>query len=172
MHCDLKPENILIESKEADAPLKIIDLGLGQFLNENEHLSRLKGSIFYMAPEQFKMKYNHKVDIWSCGVILYFLITGTPPFVAKKYNDEGLAVIDNQGVQKKILSGKVDYDVKALKHVDPAVVKMLKRMLAMDPDERPEAAELLNNQWFYSTNEDPIRSESKEEGRGLIGSFG
>lgn len=161
MHCDLKPENILLESKDEDAPLKIIDLGLGQFLDENEHLSRLKGSLFYMAPEQFQGRYDHKVDVWSCGVILYFLLTGSPPFVARKYNDQGMAVLDSDRIRQMISAGRVDYEAKGLQSVDPGVVSLLRRMLTLDPRLRPEAWELLEHPWFYQTSEDPIRAESR-----------
>lgn len=162
MHCDLKPENILLESKEPDAPMKIIDLGLGQFLNKDEHLSRLKGSIYYMAPEQIKMKYNHKVDIWSCGVILYILITGTPPFDAKKYDDEGNSVLDHEGIQAKILKGEVSYEHKAFKYVDPEAIKLVKQMLTYDPSERPEAHEILKNVWFFQKKENCGRKDSND----------
>jgi calcium-dependent protein kinase len=141
--------------------MKIIDLGLGQFLNNDEHLSRLKGSIYYMAPEQIKMKYDQKVDVWSCGVILYILITGKPPFDAKKYNDQGGSDLDYEKIQEKILRGKVSYEHKAFKYVDPEAVKLVKQMLTYNPEHRPEASEILKNPWFYQTQENKLRLESK-----------
>lgn len=159
VHCDLKPENVLLESNEKNSPMKIIDLGLGQFLNDDEHLSRLKGSIYYMAPEQIKMNYTHKIDIWSCGVILYILISGKAPFDAKKYSDLGESVLDIPGIQEKIISGKVDYSLVPFQYVDRNAVFLIQQMLTYDPSQRPEAAEILRNPWFYQMTEDPKRNE-------------
>lgn len=141
--------------------MKIIDLGLGQFLLENQHLSRLKGSIYYIAPELIHMNYTHKIDIWSCGVILYILISGKAPFDAKKYNETGESVLDIQGIQAKILEGKVDYSLLPFKYVDPSAVYLIQQMLTYNPDERPEAAQILNNPWFYQVTEDPKRNERR-----------
>lgn len=57
-----------------------------------------QGSLYYMAPEVFKENYSEKCDIWSCGVIMYILITGTPPFNGS-----------NAEIKQKILEGKVNY---------------------------------------------------------------
>ena len=140
--------------------MKIIDLGLGQFFNNNEHLSKLKGSIYYMAPEMINMKYNHKVDIWSCGVILYILITGKAPFDAKKYGKNGEIVLDHEGIQAKILSGKVNLNLDAFKLADPDITLLIKTMLTYNHRERPEASEILMHPWFYRTNENLHRQES------------
>ena len=141
--------------------MKIIDLGLGQFLNDHEHLSRLKGSIYYMAPEQISMNYTHKIDVWSCGVILYILISGKAPFDAKRYNDYGEAVLDHQGIQAKILKGKVDFNLIPFQYVDQHAVQLIRLMLTYDPAQRPEATEILKSPWFYQLTEDPKRNECK-----------
>ena len=139
--------------------MKIIDLGLGQYLNKSEFLSRLKGSIYYMAPEQLKKKYNHKVDIWACGVILYILITGSAPFNAHKINLKGASVLDYDMIKKKILEGKVDYKNKTFDYVDSDVVVILKHMLNLNPNNRPEASVLLKQPWFNKTTQNVHRFE-------------
>lgn len=149
-----------MESESEDAEMKIIDLGLGQFFNDNEHLSRLKGSIYYMAPELIKMKYNHKVDIWSCGVILYILICGKAPFDAKKYDKHGQVVLDHEEIQAKILEGTVNFGLEAFRLADPDIKELIKTMLTYDPKKRPEAVEVLKHPWFYRTNENSQRIDS------------
>ena len=63
--------------------MKIIDFGSAVELKKGSYLSKLTGSIYYIAPEVILGKYNEKCDIWSCGVILYILLSGVPPFYGK-----------------------------------------------------------------------------------------
>jgi calcium-dependent protein kinase len=82
VHRDLKPENILYE-KNKGVP-KIIDFGTAIELSPKTSLSKLVGSIYYLAPEVIKGNYNEKCDIWSCGIILYVLLCGHAPFYSSK----------------------------------------------------------------------------------------
>lgn len=85
VHRDLKPENIVLEFKnmkgsKCDAPpIKIIDFGTAVKLEKN-YLTDKVGSPYYVAPDVLDHKYNEKCDLWSCGVILYTLLSGSPPF--------------------------------------------------------------------------------------------
>ena len=96
VHRDLKLENILFSSESPDSPIKIIDFGLSVLLgkhdmnkeNDSNDLKkygykRMKskvGTLFYISPEIIKGSYDEKCDIWACGVILYILLSGYPPF--------------------------------------------------------------------------------------------
>lgn len=80
VHRDLKPENILLEAKKDYDQIKIIDFGTASFLEEGEYLKDKTGTSYYMAPEVIEKKYDFKCDIWSCGVIAFLMISGTPPF--------------------------------------------------------------------------------------------
>lgn len=84
VHRDLKPENILYLNDSSDAPLKIIDFGTSKTFMPNEIMNQKFGTPYYIAPEVLKKHYDEKCDIWSCGVILYLMLSGKPPFVVLK----------------------------------------------------------------------------------------
>jgi serine/threonine protein kinase len=81
VHRDLKPENIMLASKDNDYDIKIIDFGLAAFKKPGELLKQRCGSPGYIAPELLSdLGYEHNADIFSAGVILYYLLTGSPAF--------------------------------------------------------------------------------------------
>ena len=80
MHRDLKPENLLLETDKPDAIIKVTDFGTGLLFDPNVKITKKYGTPYYIAPEVLKQNYNEKCDIWSCGVILYILLCGFPPF--------------------------------------------------------------------------------------------
>ena len=81
IHRDLKPENILVNKNENGfVQIKVCDFGTSLMFNRGEVQDELVGSIYYIAPEVLKKKYNSKCDLWSCGVIMFILLTGVPPF--------------------------------------------------------------------------------------------
>ena len=86
---DIKPENILLESDDLNnLNIKITDFGFACFFNPQEDLMDVLGSPLYMAPEIIKeMKYDHRVDVWSTGVIAYILLSGRPPFKGRTKAD-------------------------------------------------------------------------------------
>ncbi|KAJ6294777.1 hypothetical protein OIU76_022789 [Salix suchowensis] len=83
VHRDLKPENFLFTSRDEDAPLRIIDFGLSDFVRPDEHLNDIVGSAYYVAPEVLRRSYNLEADMWSIGVIIYILLCGSRPFWAR-----------------------------------------------------------------------------------------
>ena len=82
VHRDLKPENLLIV-KTNTYEIKVIDFGLSRTFEPNKNMYSRMGTPFYIAPEVLKKKYNEKCDVWACGVILYILLSGNPPFNGK-----------------------------------------------------------------------------------------
>ena len=81
-HRDLKPENILIDGKKT---IKICDFGLANLMKDGKFLKTSCGSPNYASPEIISgKKYcGSAIDVWSCGVILYALLTGSLPFDAE-----------------------------------------------------------------------------------------
>ena len=65
---------------DCDNCLKIIDFGLSVINNDKVMLTQKYGTAYYIAPEVIENEYNEKCDVWSIGVILYILLSGSPPF--------------------------------------------------------------------------------------------
>jgi len=87
VHRDLKPENILYESLEDNSNIKVIDFGASNVFRANEKMGKLVGTPYYIAPEILFGSYDEKVDVWSCGIMLYIVLCGYPPFNGKNNRD-------------------------------------------------------------------------------------
>ena len=96
VHRDLKPENLLLDAESDTANIKLIDFGLSDVINDTKHIMTLYGTPFYTAPEIMKNRYSVKSDVWSCGCILYVMLSGSLPFFER----------ENSKLYKKVLRGK------------------------------------------------------------------
>jgi len=140
-HRDLKPENILFLNNEENSPIKLVDFGLGKIFGDygklyNNEMKNTVGTIYYMSPEVLKGKYDQFCDIWSCGVILYLMLSGKLPFNGK--NDD--EIFD------KILEMKVEFPEKEWKNIDKDAIDLIKKMLCNVSD-RLNAQQVLNHVW-------------------------
>jgi calcium-dependent protein kinase len=80
VHRDLKAENLLFENDSDDARLKLIDFGVSKKFIKGFKLKETLGTPYYIAPEVLMQSYDEKCDIWSCGILMYILLCGYPPF--------------------------------------------------------------------------------------------
>lgn len=138
IHRDLKPENFLLSSKADDAILKATDFGLSRFFKDGEKLEEIVGSPFYVAPDVLSRCYSKEADIWSCGVILYILLCGWPPF-----HGDG-----TQQIFKHIMSQALDLKSDPWPRISDAAKDCVRRMLTRDPRKRLTAAQLLRHPWM------------------------
>ena len=136
-HRDLKPENILFSNLSDDSCLKLIDFGLSKVLDGDKDLKGTVGTTFYMAPEVITGKYNEKCDIWACGIILYIMLCGKPPFYSQ----------DEEELKKKICSMKYNFNYPEFKKVSQDAIDLISHML-VGPDKRLSAAEVLATPWI------------------------
>ena len=136
-HRDLKPENILFSNVADDSCLKLIDFGLSKVLDGENELKGTVGTTFYMAPEVIQGNYNEKCDLWACGVILYIMLCGKPPFYSQ----------DEEELKKKICSMKYSFDYPEFNKVSKDAINLIKKLL-IEPEKRLSASEVLSEPWI------------------------
>ncbi|CAI5467735.1 unnamed protein product [Closterium sp. Yama58-4] len=137
IHRDLKPENFLVSSDEEGAPLKAVDFGLSAFYRPGNPLHTVAGSAFYMAPEVIRGSYGPDADLWSVGVVLYILLSGSPPFWAET----------DEGIFEEILWGHVDQSEEPWPQVSTEAKQLVLSLLQQQPERRPTAAQLMEHPW-------------------------
>jgi calcium-dependent protein kinase len=138
VHRDLKPENILLDDKSKDRVLKIIDWGGARYFQKNKKMTTISGTPYYIAPEVLCEVYDEKCDVWSCGVILYILLCGYPPFNGETDND----------IMKAVKKGTYDFPKEEWDPISLDVKSLLRGMLRYDPKNRLSAKECLAHSWF------------------------
>ena len=157
VHRDLKLENILFATDAPDSPIKIIDFGFSVLLekkpyaknNEKEKnegdlkkfaFKRMKskvGTLYYISPEIIKGNYDEKCDIWACGVILYILLCGYPPFSGS----------NDKEVYNKITNINYDFDNDIWKNISKYAKELIKNMLTPAKN-RYTAKQVLASKWL------------------------
>ncbi|XP_025163890.1 calcium/calmodulin-dependent protein kinase type II alpha chain isoform X2 [Harpegnathos saltator] len=140
VHRDLKPENLLLASKAKGAAVKLADFGLAiEVQGEAQAWYGFAGTPGYLSPEVLKKEpYGKPVDIWACGVILYILLVGYPPFW-----DE-----DQHRLYAQIKAGSYDYPSPEWDTVTPEAKNLINQMLTVNPGKRITASEALKHPWI------------------------
>ncbi|CAN6480395.1 unnamed protein product [Victoria cruziana] len=138
VHRDLKPENFLFTTRDEDAPMKIIDFGLSDFIRPDERLNDIVGSAYYVAPEVLHRSYSTEADIWSIGVITYILLCGSRPFWART----------ESGIFRAVLRADPNFDDAPWPSVSPEAKDFVKRLLNKDHRKRMTAAQALTHPWL------------------------
>ncbi|XP_046419945.1 calcium/calmodulin-dependent protein kinase type II alpha chain isoform X12 [Neodiprion fabricii] len=140
VHRDLKPENLLLASKAKGAAVKLADFGLAiEVQGEQQAWFGFAGTPGYLSPEVLKKEpYGKPVDIWACGVILYILLVGYPPFW-----DE-----DQHRLYAQIKAGAYDYPSPEWDTVTTEAKNLINQMLTVNPTKRITASEALKHPWI------------------------
>lgn len=132
---DLRPDNIHFFNTTDDSALKITEFA--NAVDSKGFADKIVSTSHYLAPEVFQNTYTKASDIWSCGVILYTLLVGVPPFTGKTDAD----------VRKKAMKGVPGYKEKAWARISNHAKRVVRLMLTFDIDKRPTAEELLQDPW-------------------------
>ncbi|KAF5913292.1 hypothetical protein HPG69_016908 [Diceros bicornis minor] len=159
------PENLLLASKLKGAAVKLADFGLAiEVEGEQQAWFGFAGTPGYLSPEVLrKDPYGKPVDLWACGVILYILLVGYPPFW-----DE-----DQHRLYQQIKAGAYDFPSPEWDTVTPEAKDLINKMLTINPSKRITAAEALKHPWISVSRPqlDPSQGTSRPQApvhRGLL----
>ena len=145
VHRDLKPDNIMIIPKTGDNDIiiKIMDFGFSKIVSNEEKLMEGFGTLYYAAPELIQnLPYNLEIDVWSLGVIIYYIFTGCYPFKGKTEDD----------IEENILEENVEFKDGEWEVISDNVKDLITKCLEKNPDERINIDEFNKHPWFQILN--------------------
>ncbi|XP_069677639.1 phosphorylase b kinase gamma catalytic chain, skeletal muscle/heart isoform isoform X4 [Periplaneta americana] len=142
VHRDLKPENILLDD---NLNIKLTDFGFARVIKPGEKLFDLCGTPGYLAPEVLKSNmfedaegYSKEVDIWACGVIMFTLLVGCPPFWHRK----------QMVMLRNIMEGNYSFTSPEWADITEPPKDLIRKLLVVDPKKRITIEEALEHPFF------------------------
>ena len=139
VHNDLKPENIMMASEDDDSEIIIGDFGLSKFAMDQERFTMAQGTLAYVSPEVLKgTGYGKEVDLWSCGVILYLLVSGQLPFDSQ----------DREQIIEKTCEGRIPFERRCFADISEECRALIRGLLTVDVERRLTCQQALSHPWF------------------------
>eukprot|EP01130_Rhizamoeba_saxonica_P011382 TRINITY_DN4731_c0_g1_i2.p2 TRINITY_DN4731_c0_g1~~TRINITY_DN4731_c0_g1_i2.p2 ORF type:complete len:237 (-),score=71.00 TRINITY_DN4731_c0_g1_i2:950-1660(-) len=151
VHRDMKPENVLFkdESKET---LKITDFGLSRVVDDAVHMQTICGTPAYTAPEILASEgYDKACDLWSLGVLLYVMLSKTPPFNESKGN-----------IWSQICNADFNFKSRAWNGISFGAKQLICKLLVTNPEERMNVDEALAHPWVKGEEVEPTPEEAQK----------
>ena len=120
-----------------------MDFGFSRIVSKEEKLMEGFGTLYYAAPELIQnLPYNSEIDIWSLGVIIYYIFTSCYPF-AGKTEDE---------IEEKILEENVEFKDGEWEIISDKVKDLIQKCLEKNPEERISINDFISHPWFQILN--------------------
>jgi calcium/calmodulin-dependent protein kinase I len=141
VHRDLKPENLLFQTPDVDSEIKITDFGLAKYTDgpDSSPMTTACGTPGYVAPEVISgATYDHKVDMWSLGVIAYVILCGFPPFYHENHAE----------LFRAIKSCDYAFVSPFWDNVSDSAKDLIQKLLVVDPVKRYSAEQVLEHPWI------------------------
>ena len=142
VHRDIRPESFVFLDNERNSSLKLVDFGSCKHFEKDIGMLERIGTPYYMAPEVVFDSYNEKCDIWSIGVILYMLLSGTPPF-------EGSS---EEEIMQSVLTTDLNFKAKRWKKISAEAKDLIRHMLTKSVPDRFTATEVLNHPFITNNH--------------------
>jgi len=160
IHRDLKPENFLFSSPEGleASTLKIIDFGLSCRFTKGVPVTTKLGTPIYVAPEVLTGRYCEKADLWGCGIIMYILLCGYPPFNGST----------DAEILRKVKLGRFSFDASNWGRVSDEAKRLVGALLNVNVFERFGAAEALEDPWLKEGAAQDVQDAQLGLGQNLV----
>lgn len=137
VHRDIRPEHIVVQTGVDRWELKIADFGCATMLDPRKQLTGVLGSTFFLAPEVIRGSYSEKCDLWSCGILMYLLLTGHYPYAGQSEKE----------VMQLLMTGRAEVEIT---EVSNEARQLLSLLLLKNQKERISASEALQHYWISS----------------------
>lgn len=145
IHGNVFPENIILDSERiGNYYLKLVNfekasLVINKKLEEEKDVEREKyGNIYFLSPDRLNGKKDFKDDMWSCGIIMYLLLCGYPPFISEHLDS----------LQEKIKKGKFEFVQKDWANISKEGRTLVEKLLILNPKKRISSNQALNDPWI------------------------
>ena len=152
IHRDIKPENVLLTN---NSKIKLTDFGWSNYINEGEQRTTFCGTPIYLSPEMIQnIGHDEHVDIWCLGVLLFELLTGTPPFIG-----QNKILLTNN-----IINVNIAWPSPPRLPIDPDAKDLISKILKKNPSERISLENMVKHKFFikYCPNERPILDKKQK----------
>ena len=142
VHRDIKLENVLFDGCGCEATVKLVDFGLSRFhKDDDDKMTSLVGTVYYISPEQILGKYDKSVDIWAVGVVMYILLSACMPFFGDNDREIFYSTLNNDlDLSSPSVWGR--------KYITSKARDLLQWLLVKDPRERISTDEALIHPWL------------------------
>ncbi len=142
--------------------VKLIDFGCSKFLTRKKHnkLSGIVGTSIYCSPEVIRDVYDERSDEWACGVLMYILLCGEPPFQGETEEE----------IFAEVKKGHIDFSKKLFNNVSNNCKDLIKKLLAPNKKNRITASEALNHP-FFSENFNPMTALTQNKDLSILKRF-